>query len=124
MNWVGTTFMKKKKPEEFSSFDLQSCDKHTGSSLYIHKNKINWTHNFHAPAMALSSKCSCWLRGDRFCIEAEYDTDIDATVEKDLLDDCPSGHDTSCSSHGHKEENNDDKDEENQDEVALNFLLC
>ena len=45
-----------KKLEEFSSFDLQSCDRHIGSSLNIHKNKINWTRNCHAPAMALSGK--------------------------------------------------------------------
>jgi hypothetical protein len=56
MNWPGATFMEKKKLEEFSSFDLQSCDRHTGSSLYIHKNKINWTRNCHVPTMALSSK--------------------------------------------------------------------
>src|SRR6267154_6693100 len=55
MNRAGTTFMKKKL-EEFSSFDPQSCVRHTGSSLYIHKNQINWTRNCHAPAMALSSK--------------------------------------------------------------------
>ena len=45
-----------KKLKEFSDFDLQSCDRHTGSSLYIHKNKIDWTCNCHVPAMALSSK--------------------------------------------------------------------
>ena len=45
-----------KKLDELSSFDLQSCDRHTRSSLNIHKNKINCTHNCDAPAMALSSK--------------------------------------------------------------------
>jgi hypothetical protein len=43
-----------KKLEGFSSFDLQSCN--IGSLSDKHKNKINWTHNCHAPAMALSSK--------------------------------------------------------------------
>ena len=58
--WFHDEMSKKKhfskKLEEFSSFDLQSCDRHTCSSLNIHKNKINCTCNCHAPAMALSSK--------------------------------------------------------------------
>jgi hypothetical protein len=30
--------------------------------LYIHKNKLNWTCNFHAPAMALPSKFSKFMK--------------------------------------------------------------
>ena len=34
---LGKHYIYEKRLEEFSSFDLQSCNRHTGSSLNIHK---------------------------------------------------------------------------------------
>jgi hypothetical protein len=58
---VCRNYIYEKMLEKFSSSNLQSCDRHTVSLvIYIHKNKLNWTHNCHAPAMALSSKFHYW----------------------------------------------------------------
>jgi hypothetical protein len=57
---VGRNCIYEKMLEKFNSPNLQSCDGCTVSLvIYIHKNKPNWTHNCHAPAMALSSKSLC-----------------------------------------------------------------
>jgi hypothetical protein len=47
---VGRNRIYEKMLEKFSSSNLQSCDGHTVSSV-IHKNKLNWTRNCHAPAI-------------------------------------------------------------------------
>ena len=57
---VGRNWIYEKMLEKFSSSNLQSCDGHCFFSyIYIHKNKLNWTCNCHAPAMAFFSKSHC-----------------------------------------------------------------